>query len=120
MNLCDKPSGALFHGRHFDSDIITLCVRWYITYKLSYRDLAEMMAERQVDLAHTTIMHWVQRYVPELAKRSQRSARPARTSWRIEETYIWLKGQCVYLYPGVDKEGHTIDFVLREQRYIAA
>jgi transposase-like protein len=93
MNLCDKPSGALFQSRHFNSEIITLCVRWYVTYKLSYRDLAEMIAERHVDLAHTTIMRWVQRYVPEFEKRWQRFSRPVGTSWRIDETYIKLKGK---------------------------
>ena len=58
--------------RHFNSEIITLCVRWYVTYKLSYRDLAEMMAERHVDVAPTTIMRWVQCYVPAFAKPWQR------------------------------------------------
>ena len=79
-------AGALFKGRHFDSDIIILCVRWYITYKLSFRDLQEMMAERGIDLAHTTIMRWVQRYVPEFTKHWQRYARPVGTSWRVDET----------------------------------
>ena len=60
MNLLLKPVAALFKGRHFDQEIITLCVRWYVTYKLSYRDLANMMAERGITVAHTTIMRWVQ------------------------------------------------------------
>src|SRR5262245_48857220 len=100
MKLCNKPSVALFHGRHFNSEILTLCVRWYVTYKLSYRDLAEMMAERQVNLAHTTIMRRVQRYVPEFEKRWQRYARSVSTWWRIDETYIKLKSKWVYLYRG--------------------
>ena len=57
----------LFKGRHFDREIIILCVRWYLRFKLSFRDLVEMMAERGIELAHTTIMRWIQRYVPELA-----------------------------------------------------
>ena len=109
-----------FKGRHFNHEIITLCVRWYVTYKLSYRDLVEMMAERHVDLAHTTIMRWVQRDVPEFEKRWQRFARSVGTSWRIDETYIKLKGKWVYLYRGVDTEGQTIDFFLSEQWNIAA
>jgi transposase-like protein len=63
MSLPHESTTELFKGCHFNHEIITLCVRWYITYKLSYRDLVEMMAERQIDLAHTTIMRWVQRYV---------------------------------------------------------
>ena len=97
-----------------------MCVRWYVTYKLSYRDLAEMMAERHLDLAHTTIMRWVQRYLPEFEKRWQRFARSVGTSWRVDETYIKIKGKWAYLYRGVDKEGQTIDFFLSEQRDIAA
>jgi transposase-like protein len=66
------PPAALFHGRHFDHAIIILCVRWYITYKLSYRDLVEMMVERGVGVSHTTILRWVQCYVPEFEKRWRR------------------------------------------------
>jgi transposase-like protein len=93
---------------------------WYVTYKLSYRDLVEMMAERHVDVAHTTIMRWVQRYVPEFVKRWQRYAQPVGTSWRCDETYIRFKGRWVYLYRAVDREGQTVDFFLSEHRDIAA
>ncbi len=68
MNPSLEPSASLFQSRHFDHESMTLCVRWYVTYKLSYRALAEMMAERHVDLAHTTTMRWVQRYVPHFVK----------------------------------------------------
>src|SRR5215471_1140344 len=117
--LCNA-SAALFKRRHFDQEIILLCVRWYITYKLSYRDLRAMMAERGIDLAHITIMRWVQRYVPEFAKHWQRHARPVGRSWRVDETYIRVKGRWVYLYRGVDKEGQTIDFFLSERRDMSA
>src|ERR1700759_1116065 len=79
---------GLFKGRHFDQEIIVLCVRWYLRYKLSFRDLAEMMAERGLSLAHTTIMRWIQCYVPEFEKRWNRFARPAGRSWRVDETYV--------------------------------
>jgi putative transposase len=69
MDESPTDSGALFKGRHFDATVIVLCVRWYLSYKLSSRDLREMMAERGVDLAHTTILRWVQRYAPEFEKR---------------------------------------------------
>ena len=65
----------LFKGRHFDQQVIILCVRWYLSYKLSSRDLVEMMGERGIELAHTTILRWVQRYVPEFEKRWNRYAR---------------------------------------------
>src|SRR5215470_8258837 len=102
MSLLLEPLASLFKGRHFNHETITLCVRWYVTYKLSYRDLAGMRAERNVDVVHTTIMRWVQRYVPEFEKRWQCFARSVGTSWCIDETYIKLKGQWVYLYRGVD------------------
>jgi transposase-like protein len=113
-------SPALFHGRHFDRSIIILCVRWYITYKLSYRDLVEMMAERGVDVSHTTILRWVQCYVPEFEKRWDRHARPVSTSWRVDETYIRVRGRWTYLYLAVDRQGLTVDFLLSERRDIAA
>ena len=111
---------SLFHGRHFDHSIIILCVRWYITYKLSYRDLVEMMAERGVDVSHTSILRWVQCYVPEFEKRWRRYARPVGTSWRVDETYIRVRGRWTYLYRAVDKQGLTVDFWLSEHRDIAA
>jgi len=120
MSLFHEDSAELFKGHHFNSEIITLCVRWYVTYKLSYRGLAEMMAERHVDVVHTTIMRWVQLYVPAFAKRWQRFARSVGTSWRIDETYIKFKGKWAYLYRGVDTEGQTVDFFLSEHRDIAA
>src|SRR5262245_9969690 len=120
MDLPQETSATLFNGRHFNREIIVLCVRWYVSYKLSYRDLVVIMAERNVDVTHTTILRWVQRYVPEFAKRWQRYARPVGTSWRVDETYIKIKGKWVYLYRGVDKAGWTIDFYLSARRDIAA
>ena len=101
MNRSGNDHTDLFKRCHFDSTLIILCVRWYLTYKLSYRDLVAIMAERNVDVAHTTIMRWVQRYVPDFEKRWQRYARPVGTSWRVDETYLKVKGKWVYLYRGV-------------------
>jgi hypothetical protein len=75
----------LFEGRHFDREIIILCVRWYLRFKLSLRDLVEMMAERGLSMAHTTIMRWVQCYAPEFAKRWRRFAEAVGRSWRVDE-----------------------------------
>ena len=87
----------LFKGRHFDQQVIILCVRWYLSYKLSSRDLVNMMGERGIELAHTTILRWVQRYVPEFEKRWSRYARTVGGSWRCDETYIKVKGRWTYL-----------------------
>jgi transposase-like protein len=91
-----------------------------MTYKLSYRDLVEMMAERGVSVSHTTILRRVKHYVPELEKLWRHYARPAGTSWRVDETYIKVCGRWTYLYRAVDKQGLTVDFLLSEHRDIAA
>jgi transposase-like protein len=110
----------LFKGRHFDREIIVLCVRWYLRFKLSSRDLVQMMAERGIALTHTTILRWVQRYVPEFEKRWNKYSRPVGGSWRCDETYIKVKGRWTYLYRAVDKQGRTVDFLLSERRDVAA
>ncbi|HEY8071609.1 MAG TPA: IS6 family transposase [Methylocystis sp.] len=110
----------LFKGRHFDRARIILCVRWYLRLKLSYRDLVETMAERGVYLAHTTIMRWIQRFVPEFEKRWNRFAYKAGRSWRVDETCVKIKGRWTYLYRAVDSDGKTIDFLLRANRDVAA
>ena len=110
----------LFKGRHFDYEIIVLCVRWYLSYKLSSRELVEMMDERGITLVHTTILRWIQRYVPEFEKRWSRYARTVGGSWRCDETYIKVNGRWTYLYRAVDKQGRTVDFRLSERRDVAA
>ena len=120
--LMTKPivRDPIYRRRRFDAEIIELCVRWYITYRLSYRDLVAMMAERGIAVSHTTIHRWVIRYVPEFEKRWNRFARPVNTSWRVDETYIKIRGKWNYLYRAVDKHGKTVDFLLRPDRGIAA
>ncbi|WP_257206395.1 IS6 family transposase, partial [Bacillus pseudomycoides] len=89
--------------------MILQTVRWYLRYNLSFRDLVEMMVERGLSVAHTTIMRWVHQYGPELDKRIRRHLKQAKDSWRADETYIKVKSQWMYLYRAVDSKGNTID-----------
>ena len=84
----------------FDREVIVLCVRWYLRYKLSLRDLVAMVSERGLSLAHTTIMRWVKRFTPEFVKRWNRFATAAGRSWRVDETYVKIRGKWVYIRAG--------------------
>lgn len=105
-----------FKGAHFPSDIILMGVRWYLAYPLSYRHVEELMEERGVLLDHATIQRWVVKYNPLLEEAFHQRKRSVWVSWRMDETYIKIKGQWYYLYRAVDKSGQTIDFLLTKQR----
>src|SRR6266487_5197971 len=105
-----------FKGAHFPQEIILMGIRWYLAYPLSTRHVEELMEERGVELDHATINRWVIKYSPQLEEAFQRRKRPVWTSWRMDETYIKVKGEWRYLYRAVDKHGKTIDFLLTEQR----
>src|SRR2546425_4491557 len=105
-----------FKWRHFEAEIILLCVRWYLRYSLSYRDLEAMMRERGLHVDHTTIYALVQRYAPELEKRCRPHLKACNDSWRVDETYIKIKKVWMYLYRAVDSEGNTLEFLLSPTR----
>ena len=88
-----KNRPRVFRGRHFEDEIILLCVRWYLRYALSFRDLEELMAERSLSVDHSTIWRWVQRYAPELNRRCRRELRKTNRSWRVDETYLRVAGK---------------------------
>ena len=106
-----------FKGRHFGGEIVLWAVRWYCRYAVSYRDLETMMTERGVAVDHSTIYRWVQRYAPEMQKRLRCQWRcPRSSSWRVDETYVKVRGKWAYLYRALDKFGNTIDFYLSATR----
>ncbi|MBU6529050.1 IS6 family transposase (plasmid) [Methylocystis sp. MJC1] len=106
-----------FKGHRFEKTVILLCVRWYLAYPLSYRDLKDMMLERGVEVDHSNIYRWVQKFTPQLEAAFRKGEKRAvGNSWRMDETYIKVNGQWKYLYRAVDKHGHTIDFLLAAHR----
>src|SRR4029077_18512499 len=106
----------LFKGRHFEAEIIVLCVRWYLRFGLSFRNLEELMVERNVSVDHVTIWRWAQRYAPERDRRCRAERRKTNRSWRVDETYLRVAGKWTYLYRAVDSTGATIDFLLSVNR----
>ena len=109
-----------FKGGHFPKDIILYAVFFYVRYGVSYRDLEEIMAERGVKVDHATLNRWVIDYSPLIAAEAKKRKRPVASSWRMDETYVKVKGQWIYLYRAVDKFGATIDFMVSEHRDEAA
>lgn len=105
-----------FKGAHFPQDIVLTGVRWYVAYPLSYRHIEELMAERGVSVDHATLQRWVVKYSPLLEEAFPQRKRPVYISWRMDETYIKVKGQWRYLYRAVDQHGQTIDFLLTQER----
>ena len=108
----------IYYRRRYPAEVIELRVRWYLTYKLSYRDLVAMMAERDVAVSHTTIMRWVQRYVPEFERRWARFSKATGPSWRMDETAVSVRGQWHYLYRAVDRDGKSVHSLLCEDRTV--
>ncbi|WP_400767152.1 IS6 family transposase [Methylosinus sporium] len=105
-----------FKGSHFERDVILWGVCWYVAYSISYRQLEEMMEERGVEVDHSTLNRWVVKYMPELDCQFRSPKRPVGSSWRLDKTYVTIRGRWKYLYRAVDKSGDTVDFPVMAKR----
>jgi len=119
-SLSSATEGGVFKGRHFDRSVILLCVRWYLAYNLSLRNLEEMMAERGISVDHATIHRWVIHYSPELLERFNQRKKAVTGKWHIDETYIKVRGQWRYLSRAIDSNGDTVEFWFSKRRNLAA
>jgi IS6 family transposase len=115
-----RRTASVFAGFRFPRDVISVAVRWYLRYGLSYRDVEELLAERGVTVDHVTIYRWVQRFTPEFIE----AARPCRHApgdrWFVDETYVKVSGRWTYLYRAIDQHGQVIDVLLSMRRDLAA
>ena len=116
MLLLASSVCCLFKWRQFEPEVILLAVGWYLRFSLSYRDVEELLVERGLRADHVTVWRWVQRYAPELDRRLRKRLKATNDSWRVDETYVRVKGKWVYLYRAVDSTGATIDFLLSAKR----
>ncbi|WP_168787970.1 IS6 family transposase [Paraburkholderia aromaticivorans] len=116
MKTLNPALAKVLKRLHYPLDVILTCVRWYVAYALSLRNLEEMMAERGIAVDHSTVHRWAIKLLPVLDKAFRCRKRSVGRSWRVDETYIKVKGQWKYLYRAVDKDGNTIDFLLRAHR----
>lgn len=113
MRSCRPP---LFRKRQFEPVVIVTCVRWYVRFSLSLRDLEELMAERGLSVDHTTIWRWSQRYGPEVYRRLGGEVKRKSSTWHMDETFVRIAGRWMYLFRAVDSRGQTVDFYLSETR----
>ena len=109
-----------FKGMRFTADVILICVLWYVAYPLRYRHLEEMMVERGVSVDHSSFNRWAIRFLPRIEKMARKYKRPVGGSWRMDETYIKVKGVWKYRYRAVDRQGKTVAFLLTAKRDMAA
>lgn len=116
MTTLNPAMARVLKRLHYPLDVILMCVRWYVAYPLSLRHIEEMVAERGICVDHSTVHRWALKLLPVLEKAFRVRKRPVGKSWRMDETYIHVKGEWRYLYRAVDRDGNTIDFLLRAHR----
>src|SRR5216684_4114921 len=102
---------TLFQEHHFAAEIIVTCVRWYLRFSLSLRDVEELMAERGLSVDHTTVWRWTQTYAPEVQRRLRGQVKPKGSTWHMDETFVRVAGRWMYLFRAVDSSGQTVDFI---------
>jgi len=112
--------GSSFAGFRFPPDVITLAVRWYLRYALSYRDVEELLIERGIEVDHVTVYRWVQRFTPLLIDAARPCRHAAGDRWYVDETYVKVAGRWRYLYRAIDQYGQVIDVLLSDKRDLAA
>jgi transposase, IS6 family len=110
--MAELQRPEIFKCRHFAPEVIPCAVRWYLRCSLSYRDALELLVERGLEVDHTTVWRWVQHYAPELEERTPPYLESTNKSWRVDETYVRIKGRWFYLHRAIDSAGATIDFFL--------
>ena len=120
MNGRSRPVSALLAGYRFPPDVILLAMRWYLRYGLSYRDVAELLAERGVDVDHVTIYRWVQRFTPLVIEDARRCRHSVGERWFVDETYVRVAGVWRYVHRAVDQYGQVIDVFVPKRRNVAA
>ena len=114
MMTCIRP--PLFRKRQCEPAVIVTCVRWYLRFSLSLRDLEELMAERGFTVDQTTIWRWCQVYGPEVLRCLQGEVKRKRSTWHMDETFVRIAGRWLYLFRAVDNYGQTVDLYLSETR----
>src|SRR5438552_14913505 len=118
-HLRSTPRSA-FAGYRFPPEVITLAVRWYLRFGLSYRDVEELLAERGIEVDHVTVYRWVQRFAPELAQAARARRHIVGDRWHVDETYVKVGGTWRYLFRAIDQFGQVIDVYLSPRRDAAA
>jgi transposase-like protein len=113
------PSSA-FAGFRFPREVITVAVRWYLRYGLSYRDVEELLAERGITVDHVTVYRWVQRFTAEFIEAARPCRRLPGDRWHVDETYVKISGRWTYLYRAIDQHGQVIDVMLSTRRDLPA